>query len=187
MASARRAQNKIWHQDDQFWETMYPIMFNKERWTNIPEEVGRVITLLNIAPPANILDLCCGPGRHSLELARRGFSVTSVDRTIIYLKMARKKANTEGLNIEFVHKDMRLFCRPNSYDGVINLYTSFGYFEDPKDDQRVLINIHRSLKNNGKLVMDLIGKEIIARIFRERDWHEENGKIIMEERKISKD
>jgi len=119
--------------------------------------------------------------------ARRGFSITAVDRTALYLKKAKRKADVEGLNIEFVHEDMRRFCRPNSYDGVINLYTSFGYFEDPEDDQKVLINIHRSLKSNGKLVMDLMGKEILARIFRERDWHEENGIIIMEERKISKD
>jgi SAM-dependent methyltransferase len=133
------------------------------------------------------LDLCCGPGRHSLEFARRGFSVVGVDRTKIYLEKARKQAQAEGLEVEFVQKDMRHFRRAKSFDVVLNLFTSFGFFEDEKDDQLVIKNVASSLRDGGSFVIDIIGKEILARIFRERDWHETDGGIMLEERKVTKD
>jgi len=70
---------------------------------------------------------------------------------------------------------------------VINVFTSFGYFEEAADDKRVLENVYKSLKNDGKLLLELIGKEVLARIFRERDWREEEDILILEERKPSKD
>jgi len=178
---------KPWHEDDDFWQMTAPMMFPERQWAAAPGEVESVIALLGVEPGAAVLDLCCGPGRHSLELARRGFRVTGVDRTASHLREARRRADAEGLSIEFVQEDMRLFCRPEAFDGAVNLWTSFGYFEDPEEDSRVLVNLHRSLKQSGNLVMDLKGKEIMARIFRERDWHEEDGVIMMEERKISRD
>jgi SAM-dependent methyltransferase len=160
-------------------------MFSEKRWTDTPGEVDAILKLLRPAPGAAILDLCCGPGRHSLELARRGFRVVGIDRTWAYLKEARKRAKAEGLKIEFVKQDMRRFYRPRAVDVAVNLFTSFGYFRNPKDDRRVLLNIHRSLRPGGKLLMDLMGKEVLARRFRERDWHEERGVMFLEERKLS--
>jgi len=134
-----------------------------------------------------VLDLCCGPGRHSLELSRRGFTVTGVDRTAAYLDRAKKQAEAEGLEVEFVQEDMRNFSRPEAFDGAINMYTSFGYFEDPADDKRVIENIHRSLQAGGKLIMDTMAKEILARKFQERTWQEVGGALWLEERKIIND
>ena len=175
----------VWHEDDNFWEIMALKIFGKKQWENASAEVENVISLLKISPGAYLLDLCCGPGRHSLELARRGFQVVGVDRTSKYVEEARKQAEVESLNVEFLHEDMRGFCRPETFDAVINLYTSFGYFENPEYDRQVLKSVHSSLKTGGKLLIDLMGKEVLARVFRERDWHEENGVIFLEERKLS--
>lgn len=180
----KEAKEKPWHEQDRFWETFAPILFTTERISAANEEVEQLISLLNLQPGLMICDLCCGVGRHSLELARRQFEVTGVDRTGMYLRKAETKAKAEGLNIEFVQEDIRSFCWPASFDVVINLFTSFGYFEDPADDKRVLENIYESLKDNGRLVMELMGKEVLARIFQERDWREEDGVIILEERKL---
>jgi SAM-dependent methyltransferase len=178
---------KHWYEDDHFWQAASPIMFGEQRLTQAAREVEDLVQLVGLRPSATLLDLCCGLGRHSLELARRGFTVTGVDRTGVYLRRAHKQAETEGLKIEFVQADMREFCRPNTFELVLNLFTSFGYFENPAEDRRVIVNVHKSLAKGGKLVMDMMGKEIIARIFRERDWHEENGVIWLQERSISKD
>jgi SAM-dependent methyltransferase len=178
---------KHWYEDDHFWQAASPIMFGEQRLTQAAREVEDLVQLVGLRPSATLLDLCCGLGRHSLELARRGFTVTGVDRTGVYLRRAHQQAETEGLKIEFVQADMREFCRPNTFELVLNLFTSFGYFENPAEDRRVIVNVHKSLKKDGKLVMDMMGKEIIARIFRERDWHEETGVIWLEERSISKD
>jgi len=174
-----------WYERDDFWEIMAPKLFGRGQWTKAPAEVDNVVRLLGISRGAHVLDLGCGPGRHSTELARRGFQVTGVDRTVTYLEQARQRAEQDGLNIELVNADMRQFRRPGTYDAVVNLYTTFGFFEDPEDDRRVLDNIHASLKTGGKLLMEMMGKEILARTFRERDWLEVDGVVFLEERKLS--
>jgi SAM-dependent methyltransferase len=178
---------KKWYEDDAFWDTWGPIMFSKERWQGTPEEVDNLIKLLQIEPNAKVLDLCCGPGRHSLEFARRGYSVTGVDRTRQYLEDASKLAKKEGLDVKFVQKDMRDFREPEAFDAAVNLLTSFGFFEDERDDERVAKNVFASLKDGGAFVIQMMGKEILARIFRERDWQEVEGAIMLEERKVSRD
>jgi SAM-dependent methyltransferase len=175
-----------WYDQDDFWETIGPLIFTSKITEAAPQDVEHAIAMLKLEPGARICDLCCGIGRHSLELARRGFQVTSVDRTAHYLDQAKAKADAAGLDIEFVHKDARDFHRPDSFDAVINLYTSFGYFAEPRENIAVLENIFASLKSGGKLLMELMGKEVLARIFQARDWREENGIILLEERKVGK-
>jgi ubiquinone/menaquinone biosynthesis C-methylase UbiE len=147
-----------------------------------------MISLLRLRPHAAVLDLCCGPGRHSLALAQRGFHVTGVDIRADYLEQARQQAESQELAIEFVQADMRQFCRPEAFDAAINLYTSFGYFEDPDEDHQVLTQVHRSLRDGGALLINGadLGKEILARTFQERTWHEQDGMLLLEERKISR-
>ena len=175
-----------WHDSDSFWEIYESLIFTGKVIAAAPQEIEHAIAMLKLEPGARICDLCCGVGRHSLELARRGFQVTSVDRTERYLNQAKAKAEAEGLDIEFVHKDARDFRRPDSFDAVINLFTSFGYFEAPSENVAVLENIYASLKPGGKLLIELMSKEVLARIFQERDWREENGAILLEERKVGK-
>lgn len=176
-----------WHEDDLFWETFAPGLFTRERWDAVPEEVDQIQNLLGISPGDSVLDLCCGPGRHSLELARRGFSVTGVDRTRLYLESAQRQAREEGLPLELLQEDMRRFRRDGAFDAALSLFTSFGYFSEQKDDEQVLQNLFSSLKPGGRLLIDLMGKEVNARTFRERDWHEREGILFLEERKVSQD
>jgi SAM-dependent methyltransferase len=175
-----------WHEDDTFWELMASKMFGEERWTAAVTEIDLIEARLDINPGAHILDMGCGPGRHSLELARRGYLVSGVDRTATYLERARRKAREEDLQVEFIQEDMRNFSRPDHYDAALMLFTTFGYFEDLQDNKQVLVNIYQSLKSDAALVIEMMGKEILARIFRERDWWEQDGIIFLEERKIDK-
>lgn len=178
-------KGKVWHESDEFWQTAESVLFSKQRWENAPIEIDNVISLLQLKSGAKVLDLCCGVGRHSLELAKKGFLVTGVDRTKRYLIQAKQKAKQAKLPIKFIQADMRKFCRPNAFDAVINMFTAFGYFENPNDDKRVVKKVYLSLKPGGVLLLELMGKEILARIFLERSWQEENGTIILEERKLS--
>ncbi len=176
--------SKKWHEDEHFWERTAPIQFSERRWAAAPEEVEKIVALLDLDPAASVLDLCCGPGRHALELARRGYQVTGVDRTFAYLKDGRQQAEAEGLKIEFVQEDMREFRRRGAYDAAINIFTSFGFFDDPEEDKQALRNVYASLKSGGKFLLDVMGKEVLARIFRERDWAEEDGTILLQEPKL---
>jgi SAM-dependent methyltransferase len=162
-------------------------MFGKERWVVAEDEIDKILLLLDIGPGAEILDLCCGPGRHSLALARRGFKVTGVDRTSAFIKKAGEQAKEQGLSIEFNQADMRDFRKPKAFDAALSLFTSFGYFEDQAENQQVLVNIYDSLKDGGTLLIDVMGKEVLARIFQERDWIEQDGVFFLQERLVSKD
>jgi SAM-dependent methyltransferase len=175
-----------WHEDDRFWEIMAPFMFSEEQWRAATLDVDLIIPMLFIDPGAAVLDLGCGPGRHSLELARRGFAVTGVDRTAAYLNEARRRAAEQDLAVEFVQADMRQFSRPDAFAGAINLFTTFGYFEDPQENKQVLVNVHQSLQSGGVLVMEMTGKEILARVFQQRDWQELNGILFLAERKVAR-
>jgi SAM-dependent methyltransferase len=183
----RKKQKKIWYEDKNLWKTVAPVLFNQKRLGDTAEEVDHIIKLSGIRKGAKVLDLCCGIGRHSLELARRGYNVTGVDLTEEYLVKASRDAKAEGLNIQFVRSDMRRFCLLDGFDAAINMFTAFGYFENPADDRRVLSNMYCSLRKGGVLIIDIIGKEILARIFSPRDWQQENGRILLEERKVRQD
>ena len=176
---------KPWHEDDVFWETWGPVMFTQQRLADSPAEVEGIISLLGIKPGAPVLDLCCGVGRHSLELARRGVQVTGVDRTPRYLEQATEQAKKERLKVEFIQDDMRTFCRPDTFNAAISMFTSFSYFEDPEEDRQVVVNVYRSLKSGGVFLLETMGKEVLARIFREKDWNEHNGMLVLQERKVS--
>jgi len=182
-----KRKKKSWYEQDGFWEMVAPVFFTSERMLSTKEEVEQMLSLLKLQPGEKICDLCCGVGRHNLELARHGLNVTGVDRTAMYLEEAKKKANEEGLNIRFVQEDMRRFCEPDAFDAVINVFTSFGYFEDAADDKRVIENVYKSLKKGGIFLIDIMGKEVLARIFQEKRWREEDGLIVLEEAKISED
>ncbi len=178
------AEDRPWHEDGEFWELLDPVLFTEKRWGIVEEEVNGIVELVSLKKGEKVLDLCCGPGRHSLELARRGFAVTGVDRTPPYLERARAAAEKEGLSIEFIHEDMRNFCRPDAFDVAINYYTSFGYFRDRTEDEKILKNLFCSLRPGGRLLMELMGREVLALIFQPRDWLEKDGVFLLEERKI---
>ena len=174
-----------WYADDSFWETFQSYMFDSRRLALTSAEVDQMSSLLGLQSGGAVLDLCCGIGRHSIEFARRGFKVTGVDRTAPYLDQARAGASKEKLDIEFVLADMREFSRPATFDGAINFFTAFGYFDDPADDAKVARNLFDSLKPGGRLILDVNGKEILAGKFRERNWSErEGGAIVLEERRV---
>lgn len=174
-----------WYDDDAFWTTFQDYMFNPRRLAGTAAEVDQLVAILGLERGGSVLDLCCGTGRHTLEFARRGFNATGVDRTAAYLEQGRAAAAKENLKLEFVQSDMREFARPASFDGAINFFTAFGYFDDPTDDLKVARNLFESVKPRGKVVLDMNGKEILAGKFREHDFTRRNdGSIVLEERRI---
>ncbi len=173
-----------WHEQDEFWDAFGGAMFDAAAWEAATEQVAQIETLLALEPGGRVLDLCCGPGRHTLELARRGYRVTGVDRTRHFLDACAERAAEEGLDVELVEEDMRAFRRPDSFDVAINLLTSFGYFRDPADDRRVTANLFDSVVPGGRFVIDMMGKENLARIFQARDWRELDGEFFLYERRI---
>ncbi|MDJ0785127.1 MAG: methyltransferase domain-containing protein [Desulfosarcinaceae bacterium] len=176
-----------WFENPEFWRAHFSRLFTQERLESADGEIAAIEKLVGLRPPAQVLDLCCGPGRHSVALACRGYAVTGVDLTAEYLAQAAQRAEAAGVTPQFLQRDMRSFRMADGFHLAINLFTSFGYFRAIADDAKVLSNVFRSLKSGGVFVMDLMGKEILARCFRERDWMESNGTLLLEERIVDED
>lgn len=158
---AKRPQE--WFANEDFWRDLYPFMFSAERFAAAPEQMAKVLALTR-PRGKRALDLCCGPGRCALALARAGYAVTGVDRTAYLLAKARAKARAAGLRIEWVHMDMRDFVRPAAFDLAVSMFTSFGYFDDRREDLQVLANLYASLNPGGVCLVDVMSKERLAKI-----------------------
>jgi SAM-dependent methyltransferase len=173
-----------WFSDDEFWIAAFPFMFPEEDFTKARDQVEKIISLSGVGAGA-VLDLACGPGRHSVPLAERGFDVTGVDRTPFLLDRARAYAERQGAHVDWVEADMRSFCRLNTYDLAVSIFTSLGYFDTAADNQRALDNVADSLKPGGTFVVDVRGKEIVARNFSGTSSTEiENAGVVVQRHRL---
>lgn len=170
-----------WFEDEDFWVKNGPLMFHSALWDEVPEVVDGLLRLAGPALPEGglILDTCCGVGRHSIELALRGWKVTGIDITEPYLEAARDSAEAFGCEPVFLHADLRTFRRPGAFNLAINLFRSFGYFDTRAEDQAALANIAASLAPGGVFILETLGKELAARDFSEGEWFERDGWTVL--------
>ena len=176
-----------WFEDELFWQNLYGFLFSDERMSDGEEEIERALSLVDVSS-GGVLDLACGPGRHAVPLAQRGFAVTGVDVSPFLLDRARQRATTAHVEIEWVQSDMRRFERPDSFDLALLMFTSFGYFDSQDEDQQVLEKARLSLKPGAPLLLDLLGKENLARTFEPAQVHElADGGLLVERHWIEDD
>ena len=168
-----------------FDETTGQIMFDEEAWQRAEQSCDALVSLLGLQPGAKILDLACGPGRFAIPLAQRGFRVVGLDICDVYLEQARVKAQEQGLQIEFIHGDMRSIPFEREFDAVINLFTSFGYFEREEDHLQVLKEVHKSLKPGGRFLLELQNRDWLIKHLQARDWVERPGFLVLNEHKFN--
>jgi len=146
------------------------------------EEVHKMINWLKLEPQAQVLDLCCGMGRHSLALADAGFRVTGIDLSDVLLREARQM-DTEN-RVEWVHADMRNLPLEGGFDAVVNLFTSFGYFREDGEQLKVLRVIRHMLKPGGSYIIDFMNTAYVTRHLVPHSKRETEGQRIEEFRQI---
>jgi SAM-dependent methyltransferase len=142
-----------------------------------------VVSALELQPGARVLDLCCGQGRHAVELAKRGFRVTGFDLSEYLLGLARDCADEAEVACEFVRGDMREIPWDSEFDAVVNLYTAFGYLESDEEDERVLHAVRRALRPGGLFLSDQPSRERTSSWLGNgrKDWWEGDGHIVLDE------
>jgi len=184
------------HLSSDWWRTSFNSLYLKtdgdvfENDRNTVEEVDLLIRSTGLEQNDRILDLCCGQGRHALELAHRGFQyVTGLDRSRYLIRLARKRAKQRNLQVSFHEGDIRKFrLGDGEFHCVCILGNSFGYFERPEDDLAVLEAVKRTLAIGGKLVMDLMDGEWMCGHFEPRSWEwVDRNHFVCRERSLTKD
>lgn len=184
------------HVQPDWWRRIFNSMYLKTDGDVVDDqnitrkEVDLFFRILRLSPEDRILDLCCGQGRHSLELARRGFqSVEGLDRSHYLIQKAKTQVKKEGLNVRFREGDARkLSYLPDSFDVVMILGNSFGYFETIQDDLRVLKEVSRVLKPWGRLLIDVADGEYLREHFQRRSWEwMDKKRFVCRERSLSLD
>ncbi len=153
-------------------------------------EIDLFLEILNLSLDDKILDLCCGQGRHSLELARRNFkNIEGLDRSHYLIQKAKATAKKEDINIRFREGDARKIPSPtDSFDVAMILGNSFGYFETTQDDLRVLKEVFRVLKPWGKILIEVTDGDYLRNSFQTRSWEWMDKKhFVCRERSLSLD
>jgi len=184
------------HLPSDWWRRLFNPLYLKtdgdvvESGDNTRREVDQLLAVAGLETTDRILDLCCGQGRHSLELARRGFEhVTGVDRSRYLIRLARRRAKRENLAVGFHEGDARKFRLPdNAFDCIAVLGNSFGYFDREEDDAGVLEAIKRAARPGATLVMDLTDGDWMRENFEPRSWEWiDKNHFVCRERSLSSD
>lgn len=146
--------------------------------------INLIIKNVDIKPEASVLDMACGAGRHSIILARKNFNLTAFDLSENLLSIGKKNAEKENLSIKFIQSDIREFDSENKFDLVLNLFTSFGYFETDAENFLIFSKAYNLLNENGYFVLDYFSSEFLKNNL--KDFSEElvNGEKIIQRRKI---
>jgi D-alanine-D-alanine ligase len=166
------------HLPTEWWRTLFNSLYLEtdgdivENDRNTFQEIDALVRSAGIEQNDRVLDLCCGQGRHALELACRGFKhVTGIDRSRYLIRLARKRARQRGLAVSFHEGDARKFrVAESNFHCVCILGNSFGYFDCEEDDIAVLEQVKRALAPGGTLVMDLTDGDWMRRHFEPRSW-----------------
>ncbi len=144
-------------------------------------EVGYILDCLEPPTGGHLLDVPCGTGRHSLELARRGFAVTGIELSEEAIDTARHDARERNLMITLAQRDMRDLPWDDAFDGAFCFFGSFGYF-DEVENGKFLHSVCRTLKPGARFVIETHVAETLLPRFTPRGWQAVGDRILLQER-----
>jgi SAM-dependent methyltransferase len=142
-----------------------------------------ILVQLGLDKGGKILDLCCGPGRYVVELAQRGLDVVGIDLNEDYVTLARRLAEQEGVAAELLVGDMREVPYVNCFDAVINVGTSFGFFETEAEDQRAIESLAGALKPGGCFLLEMGNRDYYLKNFEATNSSENSDGSVTEIRR----
>lgn len=175
------------HVEPEWWKTLFDEVYLV---TDAPfvcnpgltkREVDTIVQTLPLHPTTRLLDLCGGQGRHALELAQRGYQhLTVLDYSDFLLRRGHWEACAAGVAVTFCQGDARAMSFADaSFDAVLLMANSFGYFVDAADDRRVLTEVARVLTPGGHFLLDLIDRTAALAQFCAESWHEATEDIVV--------
>jgi 2-polyprenyl-3-methyl-5-hydroxy-6-metoxy-1,4-benzoquinol methylase len=145
------------------------------------ESASYIVDRLALPPGVDILDLCGGYGRVAIPLARRGYRMTVLDLSEHLLAEGKRRAKEAGVEIHWLHGDMREIPSGSHFYAIINIFTSFGYFDDETENERVLQGAAQTLNPGGVLLIDVIHRDALLWLGIAQRWEELTRYWLLEE------
>lgn len=168
----------------QWWETLFSDEYLRTVVRPTAEQVARQVDFiqasLGVTKGTAVLDVGCGLGQQALEFARRGCLVVALDLALPMITRAAEDAQQEGLRINFLHKDIRDIGFEGTFDAVICVGTTFGFFDD-EQNREVLVRLANALKPGGRLLLEVINRDHVLGGQPNLQWFEGEGCVVMEE------
>jgi SAM-dependent methyltransferase len=172
----------------EWWESFFPDLYLELQRHHggayvgdARQEAAFIARVLRVQPPARLLDVPCGAGRHALELASLGFGITGVDLTAGALEEARRHAAERHLALDWHRLDMRELPWTERFDGAYCFHGSFGYFNE-SGDRRFLAAAARALRPGARLLIDTHIAETLLPRFQARNWTRLGQHLLLEDR-----
>ena len=134
----------------------YHILYQNRDYHEAELFINNLVSFLSPSVNSSFLDLACGKGRHSIYLNKQGFKVLGSDLSEQSILKAKEAENE---TLKFLVGDMREEIKGFSFDYIFNLFTSFGYFDNAEDDQKVINSVYNMLNTNGVFVLDYLNVE----------------------------
>jgi len=148
-------------------------------------EVAFIVEALGLPVGARILDLCCGPGRHTVPLALRGYRMAGLDLDSIALDRARRRAEEAAVEVAWHHGEMRNVPCEGELDAVLSLFSSWGIYDTDAEDAEVLHAVARALKPGGAFLLDIGNREAVFRRYEANSWRESrDGTLVLTRREL---
>lgn len=170
---------KDWFDTDEY---MYVYRSHNEQ--DAQKLVHLILDNINLPLHSDILDLACGTGRHSILFAQKNYRVTAVDLSRNLLSIARKATEESNVNINFIRSDLRQFSICTRFQLVINLFTSFGYFETDEENYKIITTAYNQLNNSGYFILDFFNSRFIENKLVPESINTYSGQTVIQKRWI---
>lgn len=159
----------------------YHILYSNRDYTEAEIFIKKLMNILQLPKGDKVIDLACGKGRHSIFLSKMGYQVLGLD--LSQQSIAHNK-RFESPSLHFQVHDMRCALPTSDADAVLNLFTSFGYFQTEEEDLRVFTSVHQGLKTGGVFILDYLNKGFVEQDFKENSTEKRGGILFHIHKKI---
>lgn len=173
------------------FESLYPLIYRHRDDESAAREVAGLRRTLDLDPPARVLDVGCGTGRHMAAFGDAGFDVFGMDLSMTLLRQAvgprdgdGPERRGRGLAGRLVSADMRAVPFDAAFDLTVNLFTSFGYFEEEEANVTALRSMASTLRRKGRLVLDHMNRPYVERYGQGEDEREVDGLTVRSRRRV---
>jgi SAM-dependent methyltransferase len=171
---------KEWFDSDNYLK-----VYSHRDETEAERLVNLIVNNTNFVSGSKVLDMACGSGRHSIIFASKGYEVTAIDLSKNLIATAEANAKEQNVNIEFVNSDILEFNSNKKFDLTVNLFTSFGYFDDDEDNFKIIQKAFDLLTDRGMFVIDYFNKNYLLNNLIPTTVFSDNGARITQNRFIN--